>query len=49
MGKRMAEKENMPVRRIDDVSFNIGTLLDKEIIIFFGGDYEQKNQNKITD
>lgn len=40
MGKQMAEKENMPVRRLDDVSFNIGTLLDKEIIIFFGGDYE---------
>ena len=40
MGKRMAEKENMPIRRLDDVVFNIGTLLDKEIIIFFGGDYE---------
>lgn len=40
MGKRMAEKENMPIRRLDDVVFNIGTLLDKEIIIFFGGNYE---------
>ena len=38
MGKRMAEKENMSVRRLDDVSFNIGTLLDKEIVIFFGGE-----------
>lgn len=38
MGKRMAEKENMPIRRLDDVVFNIGTLLDKEIIIFFGGE-----------
>ena len=37
MGKQMVEKENMPVRRLDDVSFNIGALLDKEIIIFFGG------------
>ena len=38
MGKRMAEKENMPIRRLDDVVFNIGILLDKEIIIFFGGE-----------
>lgn len=38
MGKRIAEKENMPIRRLDDVVFNIGTLLDKEIIIFFGGE-----------
>ncbi len=38
MGMRMAEKENMPVRWFDNVIFNIGTLLDKEIIIFFGGE-----------
>ena len=38
MGKRMAEKENMPARRLDNITFNIGTLLDKEIVIFFGGE-----------